>query len=999
MICMGSGITVTAGPSKVSPTQLFSPVIYAYSFISTSDGCTAGNCLRSHVNKTETASALAMITHAGVQASKVVVGMALYGRSFEMTTAGCYGEQCTYVGPDSGATPGKCTLTAGYISNYEIRDIMETNSDVQQYSSDDYGDILVYDSVQWVSWMTKETFDSRVAWVKGLNFGGTVDWAMDLDADYDSSDAPGGGDNGGEVVIVSPGIYTDPDPVIQCYPPCTLVLPPFVLATATTISMEPVTVTYKENWSTTLTISGAFITTSAGSTTSTVITLPPITTNTIYVSNVVWDPSGVLGVPTTITTTGANGAVTTITTTKPNGVLTTLTSTGSDGKVTTITSTVNAQQEVTTLTTTGSDGKVTTITSTASSASSTAAAGIIYFSSSIIPPPVTLTQTNTDSTGSPVIWTYSPGPYPTPSGDKTTPVPPPPGFPTSVNIQSGAPTPTCLPTEICGIPCVLFCSSGSDCVICGCIGPFCPSGTNCVGAGCTDTGAVDGSDPDDETCTKKETASYCDVDCTVIEYPLSTTTTCNDPDCTRTITACTATDSTTTSTTTIACATGVAYVDANDDDLSEDWGVLVDLGTFDIPAEVVVVTTTSTLTLPPTTTTVTQVVVVQPTASADCTFWYVFSPFSFLSLIKHMLTQTRDTGFFYQFEVYNIQNWVTDGGAALKKQEKGCAALTGWSWTDATNDDFAYVYFNLPFIFKAGCVERAIVSAGGPKISCVGGGIGYTADTRKRDDGNAINSDDETDVASSLGQDLKKKRDRDLAADALRRASAEESEKMKRERIQKRATTKSASYMSLTETPTYTYASDEVSQTYIPMTWDDNDTVVLTWTLTETDDVSLSTFVYTTLIAGYTYMSNITTSFSPSSTLSAPSNPFTTGSPSTSMASSSTATSTSASATSIACTTATINFSLSGADASAGNMQLVGSAPELGVWVFEDSIPMTLSGSTWRASVSFEEGDYTEYKYYWISNEGTVTWSADPNYSVVAALDCSSATSVADVWT
>ncbi|KAL1897648.1 hypothetical protein Sste5346_003956 [Sporothrix stenoceras] len=41
------------------------------------DECPGGNSLRSHVNKTETLGALAMITHAGVPANKVVVGMAL----------------------------------------------------------------------------------------------------------------------------------------------------------------------------------------------------------------------------------------------------------------------------------------------------------------------------------------------------------------------------------------------------------------------------------------------------------------------------------------------------------------------------------------------------------------------------------------------------------------------------------------------------------------------------------------------------------------------------------------------------------------------------------------------------------------------------------------------------------------------------------------------------------------------------------------------------------
>ncbi|OAA37604.1 class V chitinase Chi100 [Beauveria brongniartii RCEF 3172] len=50
--------------------------------------------------------------------------------------------------------------------------------------------------------------------------------------------------------------------------------------------------------------------------------------------------------------------------------------------------------------------------------------------------------------------------------------------------------------------------------------------------------------------------------------------------------------------------------------------------------------------------------------------------------------------------------------------ENGCGALTGWSWQAETNEESIHVVFNLPLFIKDGCVERAIVSAGGPAISC-----------------------------------------------------------------------------------------------------------------------------------------------------------------------------------------------------------------------------------------------------------------------------------------
>lgn len=61
---------------------------------------------------------------------------------------------------------------------------------------------------------------------------------------------------------------------------------------------------------------------------------------------------------------------------------------------------------------------------------------------------------------------------------------------------------------------------------------------------------------------------------------------------------------------------------------------------------------------------------------------------------------------------------MSDRGGSLKDEEEGCGALTAWEWNDADSDTPAYATFNLPLVFKSGCIERAIVSAGGPKISC-----------------------------------------------------------------------------------------------------------------------------------------------------------------------------------------------------------------------------------------------------------------------------------------
>ncbi|KJZ77005.1 hypothetical protein HIM_03326 [Hirsutella minnesotensis 3608] len=148
------------------------------------EGCPAGNCLRSHVNMTETLRALSMITKAGVPSNKIVVGVTSYGRSFQMTDADCTGPMCTYTGPEPGAKPGKCTGASGYLSNSEIRDIIQNDATAKTFSdSDSMSNILVYQSTQWVAYMDNVNKKAREDKYRNYNFLGTSDWAISLDTD------------------------------------------------------------------------------------------------------------------------------------------------------------------------------------------------------------------------------------------------------------------------------------------------------------------------------------------------------------------------------------------------------------------------------------------------------------------------------------------------------------------------------------------------------------------------------------------------------------------------------------------------------------------------------------------------------------------------------------------------------------------------------------------------------------------------------------------------
>jgi hypothetical protein len=71
-----------------------------------------------------------MITKAGMPSYKIIVGIPSYGRSFKMTTKGCTGPMCKFIEPSSGAAPRKCTRTAGYLADAEIKDIISRGGNI-----------------------------------------------------------------------------------------------------------------------------------------------------------------------------------------------------------------------------------------------------------------------------------------------------------------------------------------------------------------------------------------------------------------------------------------------------------------------------------------------------------------------------------------------------------------------------------------------------------------------------------------------------------------------------------------------------------------------------------------------------------------------------------------------------------------------------------------------------------------------------------------------------
>ncbi|KAL7940211.1 glycoside hydrolase family 18 protein [Trichoderma barbatum] len=205
-------------------------------------GCPGGNCLRSHVNQTEVVLALSMITKAGVNANKVFVGESSYGRSFRMSKAGCAGPDCTFTGANgqSNAAKGRCTNASGYLSNAEINEIISKLSKSKKtwFDKDTASDYLVYNDVEWVAYMSDKTKEIRRDKWKQLNFGGTVDWAVDLQ-EFHAADTfgPHGEYNNSSCIQVFDNMIWDwLNPSIEAVAECTNILQPSPLPRTVTLT-------------------------------------------------------------------------------------------------------------------------------------------------------------------------------------------------------------------------------------------------------------------------------------------------------------------------------------------------------------------------------------------------------------------------------------------------------------------------------------------------------------------------------------------------------------------------------------------------------------------------------------------------------------------------------------------------------------------------------------------------------------------------------------------
>ncbi|KAF1997002.1 glycoside hydrolase family 18 protein [Amniculicola lignicola CBS 123094] len=142
-----------------------------------------------------------------VQIGKVNMGLAYYARGYTVSDSSCNAVGCDW---STTSRPAPCTNFGGQDMMMELK----------------WGN-------QWIGYDNVQTIAMKKAWASQHCFGGTMIWSVDFYSGSGSGDTPDGGGStdpgnpgagnpgsGSGNVYIDPSIYNEPNPVINCVPPC-----------------------------------------------------------------------------------------------------------------------------------------------------------------------------------------------------------------------------------------------------------------------------------------------------------------------------------------------------------------------------------------------------------------------------------------------------------------------------------------------------------------------------------------------------------------------------------------------------------------------------------------------------------------------------------------------------------------------------------------------------------------------------------------------------------
>ncbi|KAJ5921194.1 CAZyme family GH18 [Penicillium verhagenii] len=139
-----------------------------------------GPYIRPHTNLTEINDGLSLLWRAGVDSSKVVLGLGWYGRSFTLADSSCTTPNgvCQFT---TGGNAGACTQSSGTLSNAEIKRLLAAGTGTESYDATAGVRWLTFDSNQWVSFDDGVTMQQKITFANSQCLGGVMIWSIDQD--------------------------------------------------------------------------------------------------------------------------------------------------------------------------------------------------------------------------------------------------------------------------------------------------------------------------------------------------------------------------------------------------------------------------------------------------------------------------------------------------------------------------------------------------------------------------------------------------------------------------------------------------------------------------------------------------------------------------------------------------------------------------------------------------------------------------------------------------
>ncbi|KAJ5901541.1 CAZyme family GH18 [Penicillium taxi] len=137
-----------------------------------------GPYIRPHTNLTEINDGLSLLWRAGVDSSKVVLGLGWYGRSFTLADSSCTTPNgvCQFT---TGGNVGECTKSSGTLSNAEIKRLLAAGTGTESYDATAGVRWLTFDSNQWVSFDDGVTMQQKISFANNLCLGDIMIWSID----------------------------------------------------------------------------------------------------------------------------------------------------------------------------------------------------------------------------------------------------------------------------------------------------------------------------------------------------------------------------------------------------------------------------------------------------------------------------------------------------------------------------------------------------------------------------------------------------------------------------------------------------------------------------------------------------------------------------------------------------------------------------------------------------------------------------------------------------